>query len=105
MRICVRSEAVDRNRARFPGDFQFRLTPQEAGGLISQIAISKAGRRGGRAFVRLRRLHGDHADLARRIDELEGAFDYRFRIVFDAIRALQAPPNDPSLRPPIGFRP
>jgi hypothetical protein len=58
-----------------------------------------------RAFVRLRRLHGDHADLARRIDELEATFDYRFRVVFDAIRALQQPPEAPSSRPPIGFRP
>src|SRR5512132_3486063 len=42
------NEAVDRHRARFPADFQFRLTSEEAKSLISQFAISKAGGRGGR---------------------------------------------------------
>jgi hypothetical protein len=57
-----------------------------------------------RAFVRLRRLHGEHADLVQRIAELESRFDRRFRLVFDAIRALQAPAPDQE-RGPIGFRP
>lgn len=55
-----------------------------------------------RTFVRLRRLYGEHAELSRRIDEIEGRFDRRFKVVFDAIRALQAPP--PAIRRPIGFR-
>ena len=41
------NEAVRRNRARFPGDFMFQLTQEEAN-LISQIAISSSGRYGGR---------------------------------------------------------
>ena len=57
-----------------------------------------------RAFVRLRRIHGEHADLVQRIAELESRFDHRFRLVFDAIRALQAPASDEE-RSPIGFRP
>jgi len=32
------------------------------------------------AFVRLRRLHGEHADLVQRIAELESRFDSRFRL-------------------------
>jgi len=56
-----------------------------------------------RAFVRLRRLHGEHADLVQRIAELESRFDRRFRLVFDAIRALQVPASDQE-RGPIGFR-
>jgi len=39
-----------------------------------------------RVFVRIRRLHGEHVDLAQRIDELERRFDRRFKVVFDAIR-------------------
>jgi hypothetical protein len=57
-----------------------------------------------RAFVRLRRIHGEHADLVQRITELEARFDRRFRLVFDAIRALQTPASDEE-RGPIGFRP
>ncbi len=55
-----------------------------------------------RVFVRIRRLHGEHVDLARRIDELEKRFDRRFKVVFDAIRLLHGPTR-PEPRP-IGFR-
>jgi hypothetical protein len=34
------NQAVARNIARFPSDFAFRLTPAEAGNLISQSVIS-----------------------------------------------------------------
>jgi hypothetical protein len=54
-----------------------------------------------RAFVRLRRILGEHKELSRRIDELENRYDEKFRSVFEAIRCLMAPP-DPS-RNPIGF--
>ena len=41
-----------------------------------------------RAFVRLRELLGNHADLARRLDELEDRYDGQFKAVFDVIREL-----------------
>lgn len=41
-----------------------------------------------RTFVRLRRLLASHAELARKLDQLESKYDDQFRIVFDAIRAL-----------------
>lgn len=58
-----------------------------------------------RAFVRVRRAVALHADLARRLDELEQRYDERFGEVFDAIRALMDPPEEPT-RPArrIGFR-
>ncbi len=56
-----------------------------------------------RAFARLRRLYGEHAELTKRIDELEARFDQSFRVVFDAIRAMQTPPT--RARRPLGFRP
>lgn len=42
------NEQVRRNRRRFPRDFAYQLTQQEFTGLISQFAISKAGRGGRR---------------------------------------------------------
>ena len=58
-----------------------------------------------RAFVRLRRMLATHADLARRLTELERKYDGKFRAVFDALRDLMAPCGVE--RPPrrIGFRP
>jgi phage regulator Rha-like protein len=54
-----------------------------------------------RAFVRLRRLLASHADLQRRLDELEKKYDAKFKVVFDAIRELMIPPK--KKRRPIGF--
>jgi hypothetical protein len=56
-----------------------------------------------RAFVRLRRILTAHPDLARRLEELEGKVDDRFRIVFDALRGLLEPERSPRRRL-IGFR-
>jgi hypothetical protein len=55
-----------------------------------------------RAFVRLRRSLADHAEFSHRLDELERKYDAQFRVVFDAIRALMAPPE--KRRRSIGFR-
>ena len=47
------NEQVKRNRRRFPDDFMFRLTKQEAESLRSQIATSNEGQmegRGGRRY-------------------------------------------------------
>lgn len=54
-----------------------------------------------RAFVRLRRLLGEHRELSRRLDELESRYDQQFRSVFTAIRQLMEPPVSP--KNPIGF--
>lgn len=95
------NEQVRRNRERFPEDFLIEPTPEEAAGLMSQIATSK---RGGhrkpplaftehgalmaacvlsspqaaemsiyvvRAFVRLREAIAGNRDLAHRIADLE----------------------------------
>ena len=55
-----------------------------------------------RAFIHLRRLLASNAELARRLDELETKYDAQFRVVFDAIRQLMAPPA--KARRSIGFR-
>jgi hypothetical protein len=54
-----------------------------------------------RAFVRLRRMLAANKDLTRRLDEIEKKYDTQFKIVFDAIRQLMAPPANS--RRKIGF--
>jgi hypothetical protein len=54
-----------------------------------------------RAFIRLRRMLASHADLARKLEALEKKYDAQFKVVFDAIRKLMAPPEPKRRR--IGF--
>jgi hypothetical protein len=55
-----------------------------------------------RAFVQLRGIARSHADLSKKLDELERKYDRRFKSVFDAIRYLMNPPSR-STRTQIGF--
>ena len=54
-----------------------------------------------RAFVRLRQMMLSMGELARKFDSLEKKYDGQFKIVFDALRQLMAPPEKPKRR--IGF--
>ena len=56
-----------------------------------------------RAFVRLRRILASHADLARKLEALEKKYDAQFKIVFDAIRQIMAPPEPEPTKKRIGF--
>ncbi len=56
-----------------------------------------------RAFVRLRRMLAAHKGLARRLDELEEKYDKQFAVVFQAIRELMEPPEEPP-KGQIGFQ-
>lgn len=126
------NKAVSRNLERFPDDFMLRLTAEELRDLKFQFGTSSWGgtrkpprafTQEGiamlssvlrssrairvnieimRAFVRLRQMLQANADLARKLDELERKYDAKFRVVFDAIRELMAPPATPRRR--IGFR-
>ena len=42
-----------------------------------------------------------HADLERRLKDLEANYDAQFKVGFEAIRQLMEPPGKP--RKPIGF--
>jgi len=127
------NEQVRRNRARFPDDFMFQLTPGEVEALRSQTATSKGGRGGRRyapyvfteqgvamlstvlnseraihvnieimrAFVRLRQMLASNAQLARKLADLEKRYDTQFKVVFEAIRQLMAPPEPKKKK--IGF--
>jgi hypothetical protein len=54
-----------------------------------------------RAFVRLRSTLGSHAELATKVAALEKKYDEQFKVVFDVIRQLMAPPQ--ARRKRIGF--
>ena len=56
-----------------------------------------------RTFAKLREIISHHKDLARRLDELEKKYDAQFKIVFDAIRQLMAPPEPEPPKKRIGF--
>ena len=130
--IKALNQAVKRNLDRFPADFTFQLTAEEADHLRSQSVTSSSwgGRRYlpyafteqgvamlssvlrssravqvnieiMRAFVRLRQMLQQNADLARKLALLEKKYDAQFRAVFDAIRELMKPPAKPKRR--IGF--
>ncbi len=128
------NEQVRRNLGRFPADFMFQLTTEEAEALRSQFAALKKGRGQHRkylpyafteqgvamlssvlnseraievnilimrAFVKLREMLATHKDLAKKLEEMEKKYDAQFKVVFDAIRKLMAPP-EPKRRQ-IGF--
>jgi len=141
------NRAVKRNVERFPADFMFQLTEEEAAALRRHYGTSNTGNgsvlrsqfgtsngRGGRrylpyafteqgvamlssvlrspravrvnieimrAFVLLRQMLQQNADLARKLASLEKKYDAQFKAVFDAIRQLMAPSEKPKRR--IGF--
>jgi hypothetical protein len=125
------NEQVKRNIKRFPEDFMFQLTKEEALNLMSQNAISSWGgvrklhrvftQEGVamlssvlnseraimaniqimRAFAQLRRLLLTNAVLRRKIEAMEKKYDKQFAIVFQAIRELLEPPEEPERK--IGF--
>jgi hypothetical protein len=116
------NQAVTRNIDRFPEDFAFTLTKQGMDNLKFQFGTSSWGgvrkppraftEQGVamlsgvlkskqavqvnilimRAFVKMREVISSHAELARKIDSIERKYDAQFKVVFDAIRQLMAPP-------------
>jgi hypothetical protein len=74
--------------------------------MLSSVLKSKQAVRANveimRAFVRLRDLIGHNRNLAKRLDDLESRYDQQFKVVFDAIRELMAPPPSAPKRR-IGF--
>ena len=127
------NRAVKRNVRRFPADFMFQLTAREVENLRCHFGTSRWGGRRYpplafteqgvamlssvlnseravrvnieimRAFVGLREMLASHADLARKLVELEKRYDVQFKAVFGAIRELMTPQR-PRYRP-IGFAP
>jgi hypothetical protein len=126
------NKAVSRNFDRFPIDFMFQLTEEEFKNLKFHFGTSSWGgtrklprafteqgvemlssvlrtKRAVsvnieivRAFVRLRQMLATNVNLERRLNELERKYDSQFKVVFEAIRQLMAPPAAPQKK--IGFQ-
>lgn len=56
-----------------------------------------------RAFVQLRQWLSTHADLARKLEEMEKKYDKQFRTIFETITALMTP-EIPENENRIGFK-
>ncbi|HLE41477.1 MAG TPA: ORF6N domain-containing protein [Nitrospirota bacterium] len=127
----VFNQAVKRNIDRFPKDFMFQLTADEALAIRSQfVTASKRNIRYlpyaftehgiimaasilnsqraidasvyvVRAFVKLREMIASHKDLVKKLDELEKKYDGQFQIVFEAIRQILEVEDKPKRK--IGF--
>ena len=125
------NQAVKRNRERFPDDFMLELTREEImrisqsvissselkyskkvyafteqgvamlSGVLNSPRAIQVNIAIMRSFVQLRAILSTHADLARKLGELEKRYDVQFRDVFEALRQLM-PPTAPS-RKRIGF--
>jgi len=46
-----------------------------------------------RAFVKMREMLQNHEELRRKIEAMEKKYDGQFRVVFEAIKQLMAPPG------------
>lgn len=55
-----------------------------------------------RAFVKLRQILSSHRELAKKLEDMERKYDAQFKVVFDAIRELMAPPTKKQIGK-IGF--
>ena len=140
------NEQVKRNADRFPGDFMFKLNPDEKAEVVANcdhlaklkfskvlpyaftehgaiqaanvLASPQAVEMGifvVRAFVRMRELAAVHADLAKRLAELEQKTEglalthdtfsrntrAQLKQLLEAVNQLMAPPDPP--KRPIGF--
>jgi hypothetical protein len=97
---CDRLEALKHSSA-LPGVFT-----EQGVAMLSSVLNNERGIQVNiaimRAFVRLRKILASHADLARRLEELEKKYDSQFRVVFDAIRQLMVAPEKPPKK--IGFQ-
>lgn len=130
------NQQVRRNRSRFPDGFLVELIPEEMKSMRSQFVTSsrrnfrrrpfaftehgaimlatvlntpvavEASVRVVQAFVKMRELLSTHAQLQKKLDELErrvGSHDGQLQELFGAIRQLITPASRP--RKKIGFRP
>ena len=127
----VLNQAVKRNKDRFPDDFMFELTRDEImrisqfvissadlkfskkvyafteqgvamlSGVLSSNRAVQVNIAIMRTFAQLRHILASHADLARKLEDLEKKYDKQFRVVFDALRQLMEPPDPPAKQ--IGF--
>lgn len=126
------NQAVKRNIRRFPEDFMFALSREEILRISQTVTSLKFSKNVNvfteqgvamlssvlssenaiqvnihimRAFVQIKRLSMTILDIRRKLDGMERKYDHQFKIVFDAIRQLLAPPPASAKKFKIGFTP
>src|SRR4030066_1067479 len=98
------SQNVIPHKKYFGGSLPYAFTEQGVAMLSSVLNSERAIKVNieiMRAFVKLRQILAPNKELAKKLDELEKKYDAQFKVVFDAIRELIAPPDKP--RKKIGF--
>lgn len=128
----VLNQAVKRNIQRFPEDFMYQLSEEDWQSLRSQFVTSKRGGRRSlpyvftehgavmlasvisspvaieasikvvRAFIEFREYLNVQETLVNKLFELEEKFDAKYDLVFEAIKELVSPVNEP--RRAVGFK-
>ena len=103
--ILDEADTQPRGRGKYAKYAPYAFTEQGVA-MLSSVLRSKRAIQANveimRAFVRLRDLIGHNRELAQRLDLLESKYDRQFKVVFDAIRELMAPPA-PAPKRRIGF--
>lgn len=104
----LRSQIVISNIGRGGRRYLPYVFTQEGVAMLSSVLSTRRAVQANvaimRAFVRLRETLALHKDLARKLDELERRIeghDAQIQSIFDAIRGLMTPPEEPKRR--IGF--
>jgi hypothetical protein len=92
------------SRLKFSPAFPYAFT--EHGAIMAASVLNtpraiEAGIFVVRAFVKLRQMLATHKELERKLNDLEKKYDEQFGVVFEAIRALMSPPENPKKK--IGF--
>ncbi|MBL6978977.1 MAG: ORF6N domain-containing protein [Desulfobacteraceae bacterium] len=94
----LRSQNVTLKRGQHSKYLPFAFTEQGVAMLSSVLNSERAVQVNieiMRAFVRLRRMLSVNKDLERKLTALEQKYDEQFKVVFDTIRALMTPPEEP----------
>lgn len=100
------SQNVIPHKKYFGGSLPYAFTEQGVAMLSSVLNSERAIKVNieiMRAFVRFRQILASNTELAKRLDALEKKYDAQFKLVFDAIRQLMAPPEPEPPKKRIGF--
>ena len=103
---ALRSQFATSNRGRGGRRYRPYVFTEHGAVMLASVLNSPAAIESSiqvvRAFIRLREILSTHKELARKLAELEQKYDLQFKVVFDAIRELMAPPDPKQRR--IGFQ-
>jgi len=101
----LRSQNVTLKRGQHSKYLPFAFTEQGVAMLSSVLNSDRAIQVNiqiMRAFIQLRRMLSTHEDVKRKIEDMERKYDYKFNVVFDALKQLLDTEHKPKKR--IGFK-